>query len=78
MKLRVPFRRIAHHSGQSCPRCGSPAPEGLVLDASGGAACLLCTILLCLGQHELAVRCPEVTPRALTGTAERVAIPNEW
>lgn len=64
MKLRGPFRRTARHSGASCPRCGSPAPEGLVLDASGAAACLLCTILLCLGQHELAVRFPRVTAAA--------------
>ena len=78
MKLRVPFRRIARHPGPSCPRCGSAAPEGLVLDASGGAACLLCTILLCLGQHEVAVRFPKVTARALARPSERISIPNEW
>ena len=78
MKLGVPFRRLHHPSGPSCPRCGSPAREGLVLDASGGAACLVCTVLLCLGQEELAVRSSKTTPRALAQPTERVAIPNEW
>ncbi len=31
----TPFRRMAHSPGLSCPRCGSRAPDGLVLDASG-------------------------------------------
>ena len=78
MKLRVPFRRIAHHPRPSCPRCGSQAPAGLVLDASGGAACLPCTILLCLEQHKVAVRFPKVTARALARPTERISIPNEW
>ena len=78
MKLGVPFKRIPHDSGPNCPRCGSPAPEGLVLDASGGAACLVCTILLCLGQQELAVRFPKVSPRGLARPTGRVAIQNEW
>lgn len=66
MKLGILFRRMAHSSGPTCPRCGSLAPDGLVLEAGGGAACLPCSILLSLGQQELAVSFPKVARRGLT------------
>ncbi len=65
VKLGVLFRRMAHSPGPTCPRCGSLAPDGLVLKAGGGAVCLPCSILLSLGQQELAVSSPQVARRGL-------------
>lgn len=64
MELRRAFRWSARSSKPSCPRCGSPAPEGLVMEEGGGAACLPCSILRILGQQEVASRSPKLVPLA--------------
>ncbi len=51
MKLRRPWMNLAGTA--VCPRCGSAAPDGLVLDAGGSAACLTCSILKVVGHQEM-------------------------
>ena len=38
-----------------CPRCGGAAPDGLVLDSGGSAACLTCSILKVMGHQEMSL-----------------------
>ncbi len=53
MKLRRHWMNLAGTA--ACPRCGRAAPDGLVLDAGGSAACLACSILKVMGHQEMSL-----------------------